>query len=67
MEECVLEMKFDTKKAPLGEWVCVHLRTKLMEWILYILSDDECVQAKQHKHFYMIKLQRKPLIYKKIC
>ncbi len=31
MEECVLEMKFDIKKAPLGESVCVHLLTKPME------------------------------------
>lgn len=32
-----------------------------MEWILYILSDDECIQAKLHKHFYMIKLQTKTI------
>ncbi len=60
MEECVLEMKFDIKKAPLGECVCVHFRTKPMEWILYILSDDEWIQA-NNTNIYMTKLQMKTI------
>lgn len=53
MEEYVLEMKFDTKKAPLGGCVCVcaHLCTKLMKIIQHILHDEDCKWKKWNNWF----------------
>lgn len=42
MEEYVLEMKFDTKKAPLGVCVCAFVY-QIMKLISHILCDEGCI------------------------
>lgn len=39
MEECVLEMKFDIKKAPLGECVCICVPNDSVDWTVSALMN----------------------------